>query len=193
MNENENLAAEAAENVEEVTTEQMTGGQDPTEVQTEVQPEKVYTEEEFNRKLDEVLPRKIARNNAKIRKEYEKKYGALETVLRAGTGKDDMGEIAADFRQFYEDRGVKIPETGIYSQRDTEVLARAEADDIIKAGLEDVVEEVDRLAGVGVDNMTPREKLVFKTLAEYRQTAERAKELSKLGVSESSETKRKTN
>ena len=53
--------------------------------------EKVYTEEEFNAKLDKVLAKKIARNNEKIRKEYEKKYGNLEAVLKAGTGKDDLG------------------------------------------------------------------------------------------------------
>ena len=56
MNENVNLATEnVAENVE-VTTEQ-----------TQAQPEKVYTEEDFNKKLDEVLGKKIARNTAKIR------------------------------------------------------------------------------------------------------------------------------
>lgn len=191
MYEDENLALEDAENVEEVTTEQMTGAEEPIEGNPNAaegaaagngqEPEKIYTEEEFNRKLDELLSRKIARSNARIRKDYERKYGQLETVLRAGTGKDDVGEITADFRQFYEGRGVKIPEPGAYSQRDTEVLAQA--DEIIKSGLDDVIEEVDRLAGVGAANMTPREKLVFTVLAGYRQKAERANELAKLGVS----------
>lgn len=193
MYEDENLALEDAENVEEVATEQMTGAEEPTEGNPNAaegaaagngqEPEKIYTEEEFNRKLDEVLSRKIARSNARIRKDYERKYGQLETVLRAGTGKDDVGEITADFRQFYEGRGVRIPEPGAYSQRDMEVLAQAEADEIIKSGLDDVIEEVDRLAGVGAANMTPREKLVFTALAGYRQKAERANELAKLGVS----------
>lgn len=193
MYEDENLALEDAENVEEVATEQMTGAEEPTEGNPNAaegaaagngqEPEKIYTEEEFNRKLDEVLSRKIARSNARIRKDYERKYGQLETVLRAGTGKDDVGEITADFRQFYEGRGVRIPEPGAYSQRDMEVLAQAEADEVIKSGLDDVIEEVDRLAGVGAANMTPREKLVFTALAGYRQKAERANELAKLGVS----------
>ena len=181
MNENENLAAEeAAENVEEITTEQS-----PEQVEqiADERPEKVYTEEEFNRKLDESLKKKIARHDAKIRKDYEKKYGSLEHVLKAGTGKNDVGEIAEDFRQFYESKGVQIPTDASYSERDIEILARAEADEIIKAGLEDVIEEVDRLADIGVGNMTQREKQVFKTLAEYRKTAEQAKELSRLGVS----------
>lgn len=194
MYENENPAVETAENVEEVATEEMTGAEGSGEGSEAAEgaaaegngqePEKVYTQEEFNRKLDEVLSRKIARNNARIRKDYERKYGQLETVLKAGTGKDDVGEITSDFRQFYEGRGVKIPEAGAYSQRDMEVLAQAEADDIIQSGLDDVIEEVNRLAGVGAANMSPREKLVFTKLAGYRQQAERARELQKLGVGE---------
>ena len=175
MNENENLELLNSENVEqttEQTTEQVT------------QPEKLYTEEDFNKKLDEVLSKKIARNTAKIRKEYEKKYGELETVLKAGTGKEDVGEMTNTFRQFYEQKGIQIPKEPTYSARDIEALAKADASDIINAGLEDVIEEVDRLADIGLNNMTEREKAVFRQLAEYRQTAERGKELAKLGVTE---------
>ena len=176
MNGNENLATEnVAENVEqttEQTTEQVT------------QPEKVYTEEDFNKKLDEVLGKKIARNTAKIRKEYEKKYGELESVLRAGTGKEDVGEMTSTFRQFYEGKGIQIPKEPTYSARDIEALAKADANEIIGAGLDDVIEEVDRLADIGLNNMTDREKAVFKELAEYRKTAERGKELAKIGVTE---------
>lgn len=174
MNGNENLATEnVAENVE-VTTEQTT--------EQVTRPEKVYTEEDFNKKLDDVLAKKIARNTAKIRKEYEKKYGELENVLRAGTGKEDVGEMTSTFREFYEGKGIQIPKEPTYSARDIEALARADASDIINAGLDDVIEEVDRLADIGLNNMTEREKAVFKELAEYRQTAERGKELEKIGV-----------
>ena len=172
MNGNENLELLNSENVE-VTTEE-----------TQAQPEKLYTEEDFNKKLDEVLSKKIARNTAKIRKEYEKKYGELENVLRAGTGKEDVGEMTNTFRQFYEQKGIQIPKQPTYSARDIEALAKADASDIINAGLDDVIEEVDRLADIGLNNMTEREKAVFKQLAEYRQTAERGKELAKLGVTE---------
>lgn len=176
MNGNVNLATEnVAENVE-VTTEQTT--------EQVTQPEKVYTEEDFNKKLDEVLGKKIARNTAKIRKEYEKKYGELENVLRAGTGKEDVGEMTNTFRQFYEGKGIQIPKEPTYSARDIEALAKADASEIIGAGLDDVIEEVDRLADIGLNNMTEREKAVFRQLAEYRQTAERGKELAKIGVTE---------
>ena len=48
----------------------------------------------------------------------------------------------------------------------------------------DVVEEVDRLTDIGVANMTAKEKAIFKVLAEHRQSAERSRELTKIGVTE---------
>lgn len=156
-------------------------------VTTEEAP-KTYTQEDVDRmvkeKLDEVLPSKIARKEAKIRKEYDRKYGELEGVLKAGTGKQDVGELTDTFKQFYAQKGIKIPAKTDYTAEDIEVLAKAEADDIIAGGYDDVVEETDRLADIGYDNMTAREKRVFKTLAEHRQKVERSKELGKMGVTE---------
>ena len=169
MNENENLVTEeVAENVEQTTEESP----------------KTYTEAEFNAKLDEVLGKKIARREAKIRKEYERKYGDLEEVLKAGTGKQSVDEMTDTFKQFYASKGIKIPEKPNYSTKDIETLARAEADEIIRLGYEDVVEEVDRLTEIGAANMSAREKALFKVLAEHRQSAERGQELSKIGVTE---------
>ena len=149
---------------------------------------KTFTQEDVDRmvkeKLDEVLPSKIARREAKIRKEYDRKYGQLEEVLKAGTGKDNVEEVTDTFRQFYQKKGIQIPEKPAYSANDIEILARVEAEDIIRSGYEEVVDEVNSLSGVGIENMTPREKAVFKTLAEHRQNTERGRELSKMGVTE---------
>ena len=173
------------ENMNEIVTE-VTENVAPTteEVAEQVEqiesPVKTYTDDE----VDEIVGKRIARREAKIRKEYEKKYGNLERVLKAGTGKDNVEELADTFKEFYQKNGIKIPEEPRYSERDIEVLGRAEAEDIIKSGLNDVIEEVDRLADLGLGNMSPTEKVVFKTLAEYRRTAEQQKELAKLGVTE---------
>ena len=169
MDEKEILVTEeVAENVE-TTTEEVP---------------KVYTEAEFNAKLDEVLGKKIARKEAKIRKEYEKKYGGLEEVLKAGTGKETVEEITDTFTDFYKKKGIEVRNTPKYSARDEEILAREEAREIISYGQDEVIEEMERLSKIGVANMTPRDKAVFKVLAEHRQNAERSKELSGLGVSE---------
>ena len=161
---NENFVAET-ENVE-VTTEQT--------------PIKTYTQEE----VDAIVGKRIARTEAKIRKENDRKYGGLMEVLKAGTGKESVEDVTDTFQKFYASKGVKMPEKPTYSAKDIEVLARAEADEIIRGGFEDVVEEVDRLASIGVENMTARDKAVFKVLATHRQTAERGMELSKIGVTE---------
>jgi hypothetical protein len=161
------------------------------EVTTEETP-KTYSQEEFeaalnerlNKRLDEILPGKIARREAKIRKEYDKKYGELENVLRAGTGKESVEEIKDTFKDFYQKKGIQIQEKPNYSDRDIEVLAKAEAQDIIGYGFDEVVEEVERLAQIGAANMDKREKALFKALAEYRQNVERTNELTKMGVTE---------
>ena len=159
---------------------------------TTEQAPRTYTQEEFdaalsaklNEKLDEVMPRKIARREAKIRKEYERKYGDLENVLRAGTGKEKVEDMTATFKDFYQKKGIRIQEKPTFSDRDNEVLAKAEADDIIRSGYDEVVDEVDRLTRLGAANMSQRDKAVFKILAEHRQVTERGMELAKMGVTE---------
>ena len=164
MENNENFVVETTENVEQ-TTEQTP---------------KTYTQEE----VDAMMGKRSARIEKKVRKEYERKYGDLEEVLKAGTGKEDVGEITNTFRQFYTNKGIQLRQKPTYTDEDIKVLAKAEAEDIIRNGYDEVVEEVDRLAGIGFEKMTAREKAVFKTLAEYRQGAERGNELSKIGVTE---------
>lgn len=162
---------------ENETFVEQTGNVEQTTEQT---PVKTYTQEE----VDAMMGKRLARKEAKIRKEYERKYGNLEEVLKAGTGKESVEELTDTFTDFYQKKGIQIRKEPTYSDRDTEVLARAEAADIIEAGYEEVVEEVERLTKVGFANMTPREKAVFKTLAEHRQNVERANELGRRGVTE---------
>lgn len=148
--------------------------------QTTEQTPKMYTQEE----VDAIVGKRIARNENKIRKEYDRKYGGLTDVLRAGTGKESVEEMTDTFQKFYASKGIKMPEKPTYSAKDMETLAKADAAEFINAGFEDVVEEVDRLAEIGAEHMTAREKAVFKVLAEHRQNAERSRELDKIGVTE---------
>ena len=175
MDEEKDLELLDSENVETTTTEEIVGEQEK-----ETPAEKTFTQSQ----VDEMMRKRAARTEAKIRKEYDRKYGELESVLKAGTGKQNVEELTGTFRGFYESKGIKMPTQPTFSDRDAEVLARAEADDIINSGFEEVVEEVDRLASIGVERMDARERALFKTLAEYRKNAERGQELSKIGVKE---------
>lgn len=174
------------ENNEIFETEEIEGSEntEATPAEEKVESPKMYTEEEFNAKLNEVAGRRAARKEAKIRKEYERKYGSLIDTLKAGTGKDTVEEIDGAFREFYTSKGVEIASKNDYSAKDLAVLAKAEADEIIQSGIDEVNEEVDRLAEVGVEKMTAREKAVFEILANHRKGALRSKELAEIGVTE---------
>ena len=163
MNENENLVAEATENVEQTTEET---------------PAKTYTQEEVNA----MMGKRLARQEARIKKEYDRKYGDLTETLKAGTGKETVEELNDTFTQFYESKGIKIKKQPDYSDRDIETLARADANEIIQGGYEEVVEEVDRLANT--ENLSQRDMALFKILAEHRQNTERNNELAKIGITE---------
>ena len=176
----ENNLVNETENVE-LTTEQTAGVEETTEQPEVVETPKTYTEEELNARVDELLAKKIARKEARIRKEYDKKYGKLESVLKAGTGEEDLDKLTDTFTKFYTKKGIEIPTEPTYNESDMKVLANAEADSIIASGFDDVVEEVDRLAELG-DDMTPRERLVFIKLAEHRKSEQEKKELAKIGV-----------
>lgn len=179
--ENENLVNET-ENVE-LTTEEMqeegvlteSEGQEP--VQNVEQP-LMFTKEQ----VDEMIAKKLARKENKIRREYENKYSRLETVLNTGLGTESIEEATEKLSGFYKQKGINIPDSPKYSVREIEVLANAEANDIISGGYDEIVEEVDRLASIGVDNMTDREKQVFSKLASERTKLEEEKTLASIGV-----------
>lgn len=174
MEDNKNFVEESTENVEVATTEEIATDQ------VETVPEKTFTQSELN----EIVKGAKARAKAQVRKEYDRKYGNLTNVLRAGTGKESVEEMTDTFTEFYERKGIKINREPDYSAKDIEVLATAEANEVIRLGYDEVVDEVDRLADLGVDNMTAREKALFKVLAEHRQNTERQNELAKIGVTE---------
>lgn len=184
MEDNKELVTDVTENVELPTEEAATGGETEAITDVPVELPKTYTEEELNARVDELLAKKIARKEARIRKEYDKKYGKLENVLKAGTGEEDLNTITDTLSSFYAKKGITIPTEPTYNDNDMKVLANAEAQSIIDSGFDEVVEETDRLAELGADNMTPREKLVFTKLAEYRKAEQDRKDLAKIGVGE---------
>ena len=192
MEDNENVVTEVTENVDELATEKLVDGSIDTiesegneEVPT--QEEKIYTQADIDRlvdeKVNELLPKKIERAKSKLERQYQEKINRTETVLNAGMGTSSMEEATERLAQFYEDRGVQIPNNqNSYSEHDLTLLANAEAQEIINYGFDEIVEETDRLAQKGANNMTSRERKVFQRLAEERMRQENLQELAKIGV-----------
>ena len=150
------------------------------EVTTEETPVKTYTQEE----VDAMMGKRVARTEAKIRKEYDRKYGRLETVLRDGLGKESIEEITDDLDNFYyKQKGIKRTQKPEYSQKDIEYLANRDAEGIISAGFEDVIDETERLQKLG-DQRNAREEAMYKALSKHLKTVEKNQKYADLGVTE---------
>lgn len=145
------------------------------------QDEKRYTQKE----VDSIVGNKKARWEAKSKRDNARqleKHNELVEVLKAGTGKENIDDIITHLRGFYNQPAAAAPASTPYSERDIGILARAEAEDIIKAGTDEVDEELERLTALGKDGMTAREKEVFRVLATHKQSEARTLELSALGI-----------
>ncbi len=168
MEENKNLVTEEVTENVETTTEEIK------------ETPKMYSQEE----VDAIVGKAKARATAKVDRKYKQKYGDLESVLKAGTGKESVEEITDSFTEFYGQKGIKINRNPGYSDKEIEVLAKADTNDIIEAGDDEVVEEIDRLSKIGFENMTAREKASFRMLMEHHNNTKEQNELAKIGVTE---------
>ena len=184
----ENTEAQSVEEIEEGI--ELT---DTTSQEEEKKEVKTYTAEEVekmvNDRINNLLPKKIEREKRKMEKQYSDKlakYEETDSILKAGLGTKDISESNQRMREFYKEQGIDIPAYSKprYSEEDEKILGQAEASKIIDLGFEEMQEEANRLAAIGVDKMTPRDKVVFNILADELKHQKQVKELAELGVKE---------
>lgn len=147
------------------------------------QPPRTYTQEE----VDGFVEKRLARERARITRQYDREYGAyreLADVAMAGTGTKSVGEARDILTDFYGKKGVQMPQKAGFSDQDIKVLARADADELIGYGDEDVEDELRRLTDIGIEKLTPREKARMLLLDQHQKGAQRARKLSAIGVTE---------
>lgn len=138
-------------------------------------------QEEFNQRMQS----RLARQADKFRRESDEKFGKLENLLQAGLGGKNLDENISLLEKMYEEQGIdysKQLNNNKFSAKEVEILANAEADSIINAGYEEIVEETERLVKLGYDNMTDRDKFIFKKLDTAKKSIEDTRELRKLGL-----------
>lgn len=186
---------DVTENTEAQSVEENEEGIELTDTasQEEKKEVKTYTAEEVekmvNDRINDILPKKIEREKRKIEKQYSDKlanYEETSSILKAGMGAKNISEANQKMREFYKEQGIDIPvySKPRYSEEDEKILGKAEASKIIDLGFEEMQEEANRLAAIGVDKMTPREKVMFNTLADELTHQKQVKELAELGVKE---------
>lgn len=184
--ENENLAVvETDENVETQTTEENVEGielTDTSDAKAEEKKEvKTYTQDE----VETMIQTRLARQKDKLEKDYNKnlaKYRRTEEILNAGLGTNNIDDANEKMVAYYENEGIKIPQASKpgLTQKQIEILAQAEANEIISAGEEK--EELNRLLKIDVKDMTPEEKIIYQRLYEKVSRDDRKQELVSRGI-----------
>lgn len=163
------------ENLEEVN---IGTSEDEEQVQETVEKTKTNSEDDINKLVEERANKmfeekvkdRLARDRASQERKHNKelsKYKYLESVINAGLGVDNLDDAISKTSNFYKEQGINIPEfKDSYSERDEKVLAKADAQDIIELGRDEMEAEANRLSNIPLDKMTVRERTIFDTLCE---------------------------
>lgn len=195
MNDEEkDITEEVIENVdnEEVIDEEIEVGEfsdnsDTSKEEEEKEQPKMLTEQEANNLAEKVAKEREARAYRKAEREKReelKQYEELANLLRAGTGKNDLSEIKNDFTNFYRNEGIEIPDSRRISEREEKILAKADAEEIIGLGEDEVNRVANEIYNKPLDKRTLREKEIFDILGRHAIQERAKKELIQKGVDE---------
>ena len=182
------------ENVETETTEEIMGEgielTDTAEVATEEKEEVkkslkqlLKEDEEYQKQFNTMMQNRLER----VERNYQKKmagYKDVENVLRSTLNMSEDAEVDTELRKYYEQEGIKLPERynpGL-SEREIEALAIMDVREIEEDGYEAMVDEANRLAKIGYNNLSKREKKVFESLADTLTKEKETKALLKAGA-----------
>ena len=125
-------------------------------------------EEEVNKRFEAKVEERLIRDrNSRERRQAQEMagYKQLANVIQAGLGVDNLDEAIKKSSEYYKEQGIEIPEfKGNFSERDEKILAKADAQEIIDAGFQEMEQEANRIANIPEAQRTIREKTVFDTL-----------------------------
>lgn len=179
-NTEEQTAEEIVDGVELTDTADDIGDTDIEETKEEQPKGRFYTDDEVNNIVDKRVARKM--------RKYEKQmaeYEDTENVLKSALEVDNISDANKKLRSYYQEQGYDLPEKkSSYSERELNILAKAEADEIIEEGYDSMLEEANRLAKIGYQNLNQKEKLIFMTLGDELDKQNDTRELKKLGANE---------
>lgn len=191
MENSSTLISDEIENEEELTSEENTqeeetlvddSSQSEEEIKEEEPQGKFYTDEEFNKAVNEVADRRVARKMRKFERELDK-YKDTENVLKSQLGGENIDEINTNLRNLYENEGVQLPSRYVSEDKGyIEYLATQDSDDVISEGYDAIKSEANRLATIGYDNLNSKDKIVFTKLCDALDKEEDKRTLKSLNV-----------
>lgn len=174
--------------VETDTSEEVDEVQEPTQEvdKPEVDIEK-QIEERANQIAEDKIEARLIRDRVKRERETNEKfskYQELENILKAGLGAKDLDDAITKTSEFYKGQGVNIPVTErkqSLNERDAVILARADAQDIIKCGEKEMEYEANRIANIPREQRSIRENVMFNELCKELTSRQNIKELKSKG------------
>jgi len=178
------------ENLEEVNIDTSEGGEQNQET---VQEAETNSEEDFEAKvearanelMEEKIKDRLARDRASQERKYNKelsRYKHLESIMNAGLGVNNLDDAISKASDFYKEQGITIPEfKESFSERDEKILAKADAQEIIDLGRDEMNAEANRIANIPANQRTIREKTIFDTLCKELITLKDIDELKAKG------------
>lgn len=145
--------------------------------------EKTYTQED----IDRIVSQEKARLERKYRKDGESKLSKakqLEDTLRSGLGLTEEDDVLSKVKEFYKEQGVNIPDSQVISDKDAEILGRADANDFINDYDDEEIEaRANELAVKQKQGKTSaREDAEFFKLGEYLTEKLEEKDLKANGI-----------
>lgn len=125
-------------------------------------------EERANQIAEEKIEARLIRDRVKRERESSQtmtKYEELTNMMKSALGAKDIDDVITKSREFYKEQGMPIPEIinkPSLNERDEIVLAKADANDIIKLGEDEMKMEANRISNIPRENWTIRDKTIFE-------------------------------
>lgn len=176
---NENMGKEG-----ELTVKDTTNNNTETNPSEETKKEeKTFTQED----IDRIVKQEKARLERKYRRDEESKLSKakqLENTLRSGLDLTEEDDVLSKVTEFYKEQGVKIPDSQVISDKDAEILGRADANDFINDYDDEEIEaRANELALKQKQGKTSaREDAEFFKLGEYLTEKLEEKDLKANGI-----------
>ena len=143
-------------------------------------------EERANKLFEEKVEERLKRDrNSRERQQNKElaKYKQLESVIKAGLGVDNIDEAISQSSEYYREQGINIPEYhDSYSERDERRLGKADAQEIIELGKDEMEAEANRIASIPFEERSTREKTIFDALCKELISLKNIDELKAKGV-----------
>lgn len=189
-NKNEDIVEENMENDNEKVIENeevgdFSEGSNTSEEKEEKEEPKMFTEEEANELAEKIAKQRESRAWKKAEREKErelKEYNDIFNTLKAGMGTEDIGEIKKSLENFYTEQGVNVTRSNKLTEKQEKILAKAEADEIIELGEDEINQVANDIYNIPLDKRTVREKVIFEMLGNHMLEENAKKSLIDNGI-----------